>query len=89
MPTPKPAEWMLLLLAVAWPCMKHFASASSTGEVPADVQAEPRLAMEDSIEAAATTPAAAAAASGPVAISQGKVAAASSAGAGTAAASHS
>ncbi len=65
----------LLLLAVAWPCMKHFASASATGEVPADVQAEPRLAMEDSIEAAATTPAAAAAST------QGKVAAAGGAAA--------
>ena len=65
----------LLLVAVALPCMS---SASTTAaEVPADVGAEPRLALEESVEAAT-----------PVASSQGKVAAAAGGKVAAAAAAH-
>jgi hypothetical protein len=56
----------LLLAAVVLPCMSA-ASPAAAAEVPADVGAEPRLALEESAEAASATP---------VASSQGKVAAA-------------
>ena len=49
----------LLLLAVTLPCMKYLGTPSSKGEVPADVEAEPRLAIDDSMEASTSAAAAA------------------------------
>ena len=68
----------LLLLAVALPCMRRFGQPSTKGEVPADVEAEPRLAMEDSMEAS-TSAAAPVAASGQGEVAGGTKAAAAAA----------